>query len=367
MPQVSKGFIYKQKKSKSWYISFRIDGKPTRESARTEDRDAALAHLQKRIAEAKRGAFTSLGERITFEQMHQMLLLDYRFKRNRTNPSRHVMRLAESFAGMRGEDISEELIKKYCIKRRERDGMSAGTIRRELAVLHRMLKLAEHHLPRVPIIESPRGDNVRQGFFEEADLQAILPHLPHHARHLVEFLYLTGWRTSEAFRLQWRDVDWKQQMVLLRESKNREPRIFPFSHHTRLEQVLLAQRAEVTRWECENDQMCLSVFHWRGRPIQKLRRSWKRACRAAGLPDRLLHDFRRTAVRNLIRSGVPQSIAMKITGHKTGIGFRRYLIVDEEMLAQAVGKLAAYMESERFPAPPFGPERRGPSRPLPKK
>ncbi len=82
------------------------------------------------------------------------------------------------------------------------------------------------------------------------------------------------------------------------------------------------------------------MFHWRGHAIQKLRRSWQRACRAAGLPGRLLHDFRRTAVRNLIRAGVQQAIAMKITGHKTDSIFRRYLIVDEELLAQATGAVA---------------------------
>jgi integrase len=82
------------------------------------------------------------------------------------------------------------------------------------------------------------------------------------------------------------------------------------------------------------------VFHWRGKAIRKLRRCWQSACKAAGLRDRLLHDFRRTAVRNLIRAGVQQAIAMKITGHRTDSIFRRYLIVDEELLAQATGAVA---------------------------
>jgi integrase len=75
------------------------------------------------------------------------------------------------------------------------------------------------------------------------------------------------------------------------------------------------------------------------------------ACKHAGLPGRLLHDFRRTAVRNLIRAGVQQAIAMKITGHKTDSIFRRYLIVDEELLAQATGAVAAYLEDNRNPDP----------------
>src|SRR5262249_39067616 len=61
--------------------------------------------------------------------------------------------------------------------------------------------------------DMPRVDNTRQLLFEEEDLQALLPHLPPHARNLVEILYLTCWRSSEAFRLQWDDVDWKQHIV----------------------------------------------------------------------------------------------------------------------------------------------------------
>jgi integrase len=111
--------------------------------------------------------------------------------------------------------------------------------------------------------------------------------------------------------------------------------------------VLRRQRQEVSQWERKHGRLCPAVFHWHGRPLQKLRRSWKNACKAAGLPDRLIHDFRRTAVRNLIRAGVQQVIAMKITGHKTGSIFRRYLIVDEELLAQATGAVADYLDTAR--------------------
>ena len=104
-------------------------------------------------------------------------------------------------------------------------------------------------------------------------------------------------------RLQWGDIDWQRRIVLLRTSKNREPRLFPFRYHARLEQVLRDQRAQVTRWERTHDRLCTAVFPWRGRPMKKLRRSWRTACERAGLPGRLVHDFRRTAVRNLIRAG----------------------------------------------------------------
>ena len=291
--------------------------------------------------------------------MRQLLLENYKFKGNRTDPRHHVERLAESFGHLNAEEITEERIREYARRRMEKEGKAPATLRRELAVLKRMLRLASSRLPRVPLVDMPRGDNARQGFFEEEDVQALLPHLPSHARNLVEFLYLTGWRSSEAFRLQWADIDWKRKFVLLRDSKNREPRIFPFKYHSRLEEVLRRQGEAVSRWEREHARICAAVFHWKGQHIGKLRRSWQRACCAAGMSGRLLHDFRRTAVRNLIRAGVQQAIAMKITGHKTDSIFRRYLVVDEELLAQATGAvkrgaswnrrdLAAYAQPSDF-------------------
>jgi integrase len=349
MPSISQGTLYRRKGTRNWSIKFYLDGQAMRESTGTADHEEAIAFLRRRIDEAARGRYIEPTERITFEEMRDLLLENYRFKRNRTDPSRHVKNLAGCFARLRGDEITEERIRAYSRKRLEADRVAPATLRRELAVLKRMLRLASARLARIPLVDMPRVDNARQGFFEEEDLQAILPHLPPHARNLVEFLYLTGWRSGEASRLQWSDVDWKRQTVFLRDSKNREPRIFPFKYHPRLEEVLRRQREEVARWEREHNHICPAVFHWRGRAIQKLRRSWQNGCRAAGRPGRLLHDFRRTAVRNLIRAGVQQAIAMKITGHKTDSIFRRYLIVDEELLAQATGAVADLLGSPSRP------------------
>jgi hypothetical protein len=70
-------------------------------------------------------------------------------------------------------------------------------------------------------------------------------------------------------------------------------------------------------------------------------RLWEAACNRAGLPGRLVHDFRRTAVRNLERAGVPRSVAMKLVGHKTEAVYRRYAIVAEGDLKAGAERLAA--------------------------
>jgi integrase len=81
----------------------------------------------------------------------------------------------------------------------------------------------------------------------------------------------------------------------------------------------------------------------RAKPITTFGKAWKNACKDAGHPGRIVHDMRRTAVRNLVRSGVPQSVAMKMTGHKTDSVFRRYDIASTSDLRDAARKLHSYV------------------------
>jgi len=99
-------------------------------------------------------------------------------------------------------------------------------------------------------------------------------------------------------------------------------------------------------WNLEDIQVAQArlvplVFNRSGRRIESFRRSWKKACEKAGLPGLLFHDLRRSAVRNLERAGVPRSVAMKLTGHKTESIYRRYAIVAESDLRDAGAKLSA--------------------------
>jgi integrase len=202
----------------------------------------------------------------------------------------------------------------------------------ELAALRRGYKLAlEKGLPAtMPVVKLPNVRNARSAFFEAGDLAALLLLLPVKVRS-VAFLAATGWRVSEALGLTWDAIDWDGQTLGLAaaETKGGEARPFPFGDAPDL-QVLLEARWQTRRGVC--------VFHRDGKPIKDFRRAWARACKQAGLADRLVHDLRRTFAREMRRAGVSEGEIMRLAGWRSRSMFDRYNIIDEADLSRAVAR-----------------------------
>jgi integrase len=131
-------------------------------------------------------------------------------------------------------------------------------------------------------------------------------------------------------------------------TKNAEGRMFSFVGYRPLDRLLRHQRERTDTIERATGQIIRWVFHREGAAIRNFRGAWRTACKRAGVPGRLFHDLRRTAVRNLERAGVPRSVAMKLTGHKTEAIYRRYAIVSEADLADAVLRLDRLHEEKRI-------------------
>jgi integrase len=171
---------------------------------------------------------------------------------------------------------------------------------------------------------------------------------------VFEVAYITGWRIrSEILTREWKHVDFRGGWFRLEpgETKSGEGRQFPLTSDLRA--VLERQRKRTRAIEKSTGAITPWVFHRGGLPIRYFRRAWLTACLRAGLAElvsakpriirthRIPHDFRRTAVRNLERAGVPRSAAMAMVGHRTESIYRRYAIVDESMLREAGSKLQA--------------------------
>lgn len=118
-------------------------------------------------------------------------------------------------------------------------------------------------------------------------------------------------------------MDRAAREVRLRTSKDGQGRVLPLEG----ELWNLIERRWTARTVKQKDgttKISEFVFHRGGEPIVDFRKVWDEAFKKAKTGRRLFHDLRRTAVRNMVRAGVPQSVAMTISGHKTASMFQRY-------------------------------------------
>jgi len=285
--------------------------------------------------------------RLTFRAAVRDVLDDYRINRKRSlaDVERHVrLHLGPFFDRRRMAAITTGDVRRYVVRRQD-EGAKNATINRELSVLKRAFALAvgAGTLPSRPHIALLRENNVRRGFFERDEFEAVRRRLPPDLADLVTFLYTTGWRwRSEAARLRWTNVAFDVGEVRLDPgtTKTGEGRVFPFTAELR---ALFERRRAVTRdRERELGRPVAYVFtRPDGEPIRSFNKAWATACRAAGVPGRVLHDFRRTAVRNLVRAGVPERVAMQLVGWKSRQMLDRYHIVNTSDLLEAVRRLDA--------------------------
>ena len=188
-------------------------------------------------------------------------------------------------------------------------------------------------------------NNTRQGFFERPDLEAVVAALPDYLRDFTRFAYLTGWRKGEIISLRWTDVDRDAGASRLRPEAAKTGR-----GRTVMLEGDLAELID-RRWQgrlFEKDgkvRVSDLVFHREGESVGDFRKAWATACQTAGVPDKLFHNLRRTAARNMVRAGVPERVAMAVTGHVTRSMFDRYNIVNEEDLRRASQQTTMYVDT----------------------
>ncbi len=385
------GSVYRRKGTDKLWIKYTQHGRTIRESTETDNMVEARRMLRNREGLVAKGLpVTPDVGRVTFDEAVADLLNDYALNQRKSTDDtrRRIEKHIRPFFGNRRMISITTADLRAFVAKRQKDGVvvrrrragkvppgedaivevwlpvSAAELNRELTTLKRMFSLAVqaaklHYKPHFPML---RENNVRKGFFERDQYLAVLKHLPEAMRPIVTFAYVTGWRiNSEVLPLQWRQVDLAAGEVRLDPgtTKNGEGRVFYLTPE--LQALLQAQRDRADEIQRDLSMIVQHVFFHQpamkdgslgmraGKGISGhgFYQAWRRARSKAGCPGSIPHDFRRTAIRNMVRAGIPERVAMALSGHKTRSVFDRYNIVSDGDLRAATARLSAVSSQAR--------------------
>lgn len=354
------GSVYRRKGSSVWQLKYRRGDRWVQESSGTRHKAEARRLLEHKVYLASAGQLPGTA---TFEQTIGLLLNDARVRglKSVSRMARAGRALLARLEGLRAKDVGHSALLKYAAQR-QAQGCAADTVKLELDVARRALKLALRTgwLTTLPEFPRIRNLHVRSGFFEPQQWADVRKHLTADFRDAADFAYRTGWRLREVLGLKWANVDRAAKLVRLDvgTTKSGAGRVFPFGPYPPLAELLkrraaVAERlrvgAVIAPWVfCFAEPL---AYHAAGDPLfdrgggdllGALRRQFRAACERAGYPGHTLHDLRRSAARNFERSRIPRSVARKLGGWSDKI-YSRYAIGAESEVEGAVSAIADYM------------------------
>lgn len=336
-----------KRESSVWWASAYRDGRRIRFSTGCRDKEAAKAEMHRRLAETS----PKLPGKLTLRDLRELVVEDYR--RNGNKSTKRVLvsfkALERHFGATRkAARIQARQVVEFVSARLDA-GRAPATVNRDLAALRRGFNLArEQGLVReVPTIKALTERNARKGFLRPEQFAKLYRALDADLRPLARVAFVTGWRKGELVSRRWKHVDLRRGWLRLEpgETKNREGRSFPLTE-VLLRELEAQHHRACELWGVERPPEDAPLFFrtagpHKGQRVVRFDAAWAKATKAAGKPDLLFHDLRRSAVRELVRAGVPETVAMRLTGHRTRSVFRRYAIVSEQELLEAADRLNA--------------------------
>lgn len=340
---------------------YRVDFHPGRRAPRIRrmvsgTREQAEHILDELIQRAYTGVFGwPTVQQTTIAELVDLVVDDYKLNAQKSlHSANQLAEFWKQLAGsMLAESVSITTLRDWAKVWMEKHQISAGRVNRRISFLLRAFTLG---LELQLVTQRPKWTRLkeappRSGYFTWDQFRQLCAELPPHARPPVTIDYWSGMRWGEITSLQWKQVhlDHRRKTVTITlaggDTKTSEPRML----------IMGGELFEVLReWHLATQNTypdCPWVCHYQGKRLKSIRTAWQTACVKLGLgtwtnpkaeiagqrgyTGALIHDFRRTAVKNFSDAGVPEKVAMSISGHKTRSVFDRYNIVSAARLEEA--------------------------------
>jgi integrase len=348
------GGLFRMKGSPNYYAQIYVNGRAKRITTGTDVKQEAQGFLRNLLNNADHGKpFIGDVSKVTYGQLRAGLMQNYTEKGNRSllvhsdgTEFINGLEALDEFYGYESDEkpgvpvtrITTDSARAFATKRLE-EGVTNSTVNNSLKLLRRMLRIAHEDgkIHVVPKIRFYKANGARKGFLPREKFEELLGHLPIHLRPLITFLYYCGVRLGEAKQIEWSQVDLDRAVIRIEDeqAKTGEARTVP------LPDELIEMLQEV-------EDKTGTVFDG-----TNLRKAWNKACDAASLgtlepidmqnnrryTGLIVHDLRRSAIKNLMKAGVNERVAMAISGHKTRAVFDRYHIVDETDVLEAMRRV----------------------------
>jgi integrase len=336
------GTLFKKKGSDNWQMGVCVNGQQVCKSTHTTNEKMAKKLLAQWETEVFEGRFRLIKTNApTLEEWAAQFLLTIPHLKTRLRYTSSVNNIKPSLGRLRLSRITADLVEDFKDERLAK-GIGPATVNRDLAVLRRMLKLAERKrfIARSPFCEveflEERGLRRKPHIVSYEEEERILQVADPHIRTLVVTQLETGMRPNrETLMLKWEDVDLGNDVIRVRESKTKAGvRNIPLSARCRAE--LLAWR---NRLGPEFSPYVFPNMRNPQQPVKDIRRAWAKALKLAGIEYFWLYHLRHTFASRLSAAGVSDLFVAQMIGHSTPGIVQTYAKAVDEYRRDAIRRM----------------------------
>ena len=328
------------KKGKNWYIDYYVQGRRKRERIGPNKAQARVV-LQKRKVELAERKFLDIQrhERVKFEDMAKTYIEAYSRpnKRSFRRDEISLKNLIMFFGGKYLHEVIPLDIEKYRVKRLQ--VVTPATVNRELACLKHMFnkakewgKVSNNPALKVRLLKE---ENRRVRYLEKEEIRALLNVCSKHLKPIVITALNTGMRKSEILNLKWPDVDLRQRIIYIYNSKSGKSRKVDINDWLAETLIRLRKHPQSAHVFCNKE----------GVPYGNIRKSFENAKRRAGIKDFRFHDLRHTFASHLVMAGVDLKTVQELLGHQTYQMTLRYSHLSPDHRRAAVNILCTRMDT----------------------